>query len=129
LEFLRGEDSTSHAQVNTKEGETNSTSQQLKQDHFVLGDKFHSASDPHKSPLCQYHNIDLCIQAPTIKTSIQEYQNHRKNIRRLRSSCMQSFEVHIVYNFLMDYYQNEEIVYRQEDFREIISEGRKIDMR
>jgi hypothetical protein len=42
---------------------------------------------------------------------------------------MQSFEVHIVYNFLMDYYQNEEIVYRQEDFRENISEGRKIDMR
>ena len=40
---------------------------------------------------------------------------------------MQSFEVHIVYNFLMDYYQNKEIVYRQEDFREIISEGRKID--
>jgi hypothetical protein len=26
---------------------------------------------------------------------------------------MQSFEVHIVYNFLMDYYQNEEIVYKQ----------------
>ena len=26
---------------------------------------------------------------------------------------MQSFEVHIAYNFLMDYYQNEEIVRRQ----------------
>ena len=88
--------------------------QQLQQSaHFVLGDRFHSSSQPHKSPLCQYHNIDLCIQAPTIKTSIQESQNNRKNMRRLRSSCMQSFEVHIAYNFLMDYYQNEEIVRRQ----------------
>ena len=26
---------------------------------------------------------------------------------------MQSFEVHMVYNFLMDYYQNEEIVHCQ----------------
>jgi hypothetical protein len=26
---------------------------------------------------------------------------------------MQNFEVHIVYNFLMDFYQNEEIVCRQ----------------
>lgn len=97
------------------------------QDHFVLGDRFHSSSDPHKSPLCQYHNIDLCTQAPTIKTSIQESQNNRKNMRRLRSSCMQSFEVHIAYNFLMDFYQNEEIICRQKKtIEKTLQKGEKV---
>ncbi len=36
-------------------------------------------------------------------------------MRRLRSSCMQSFEVHVAYNFLMDFYQNEEIVLKQKN--------------
>lgn len=31
---------------------------------------------------------------------------------------MQSFEVHMAYNFLMDYYQNEEIVRRQRQMLE-----------
>lgn len=97
------------------------------QRHFVLGDRFHSSSEPHKSPLCQYHDLDLCCQANTIKTSTQESQNNRKNVKRLRSSCMQSFEVHIAFNYLMDYYQNEEIVANQ---RKIIEkdlvDGKKI---
>ena len=38
--------------------------------HFVLGDRFHSTNDPHKSELCRYHNLDLCLQANTIKTRI-----------------------------------------------------------
>ena len=97
------------------------------QNHFVLGDRFHSSSDPHESPLCQYHNIDLCTQAPTIKTSIQESQNNRKNMRRLRSSCMQSFEVHIAYNFLMDFYQNEEIICRQKKtIEKTLQKGEKV---
>lgn len=37
--------------------------------HFVLGDRFHSTTNPHKSELCRYHNLDLCLQANTIKTS------------------------------------------------------------
>ena len=81
----------------------------------------------HTSPLCQYHNIDLCTQAPTIKTSIQESQNNRKNMRRLRSSCMQSFEVHIAYNFLMDFYQNEEIICRQtKTIEKTLQKGEKV---
>jgi len=31
---------------------------------------------------------------------------------------MQSFEVHMAYNFLMDFYQNEEIVRRQKQMLE-----------
>ncbi|KAK3735528.1 hypothetical protein QZH41_010031, partial [Actinostola sp. cb2023] len=34
---------------------------------FVLGDRFHTATEPHKSPLCDYHDIKYCQQADTIK--------------------------------------------------------------
>lgn len=34
-------------------------------------------------------------------------------MRRLRSSCVQGFGVHYLYNFLMDFYQNEQIVQKQ----------------
>jgi hypothetical protein len=81
--------------------------------HFILGDRFHSSTNPHKSPLCAFHNIDLCCQSNAITTSMQESENNRKNIKRLRSNCQQSFEVHYMYNFLMDFYQNEEIVLQQ----------------
>ncbi|XP_028418895.1 HMG domain-containing protein 3-like [Dendronephthya gigantea] len=82
---------------------------------YVLGDRFHTASNPHKSPLCEYHNINLLSQSNTIKTSYQESENNRKNVRRLRSSTMQNFSTHYFYNFLMDFYQNEEIVKKQHD--------------
>ena len=81
--------------------------------HFILGDRFHSSTNPHKSPLCAFHHIDLCEQANSISTSMQESENNRKNIKRLRSNCQQSFEVHYMYNLLMDFYQNEAIVMEQ----------------
>lgn len=80
---------------------------------YVLGDRFHSASNPHKSALCCYHDINLCQQANTVKTSYQESENNRKNRKRLRSTCVQGFGTHFLYNFLMDYYQNEMIVGKQ----------------
>ncbi|XP_028417949.1 HMG domain-containing protein 3-like [Dendronephthya gigantea] len=83
-------------------------------ERYVLGDRFHASSNPHKSPLCQYHDINLCAQANSITTSVQECQNNSKNARRLRSSCQQNFGTHIFFNYLMDYYQNEEIVKRQQ---------------
>ncbi|KXJ09079.1 hypothetical protein AC249_AIPGENE13542 [Exaiptasia diaphana] len=30
--------------------------------HFILGDRFHSQVNPHKSDLCAYHDINLCQQ-------------------------------------------------------------------
>ena len=81
---------------------------------FVCGDRFHSKSNPHKSPLCAYQNIDLCLQALTIKTSYQESQNKKKNTKRNRSSCMQSISTHIFYNYLIYFYENEEIVLKQQ---------------
>lgn len=80
---------------------------------YIVGDRFHSSTDPHKSPLCEYHDIRLCMQEKCVKTSYQESENHRKNFLRLRSSTMQSFSVHFLYNYLMDYYHNEQIVGRQ----------------
>ena len=77
---------------------------------YVLGDRFQNASNPHKSPLCKFHDINLCLQSCAVKTSYQEAENHRKNIRRLRSSCVQGFGTHFFYNYLMDFYQNETIV-------------------
>ena len=82
-------------------------------ERYVLGDRFHSSTNPHKSPLCEFHNIDKCLQANSLKTSIQESQNHRKNKKRLRSAPMQNFETHAMFNFLMDFYQNREIVEKQ----------------
>ncbi|CAB3993984.1 Hypothetical predicted protein [Paramuricea clavata] len=75
---------------------------------YVLGDRFHTASNPHKSPLYEYHNINLLEQSNSIKTSYQESENNRKNVRHLQSSCMQNFSTH-----LMDFYQNTEIVREQ----------------
>ena len=79
----------------------------------MLGDGFHNASNPHKSDLCQFLDINLCLQSCVLKTSYHESENHRKNIRKLRSSCVQGFGTHFFYNYLMDYYQNETIVRKQ----------------
>ena len=80
---------------------------------YVVSDCFHTSTNPHKSKLCSFHDINLCIQRDTIKTSYQECQNNSKNIKRLRSSTMQSFPVHFIYNYLMDFYHNESIVQKQ----------------
>lgn len=95
--------------------------------HFVLGDWFHASTNPHQSHLCKFHDLDLCLQANTIKTSIQESQNNRKNQRRLRSSTVQNFETHVTFNYLMDFYQNEEVVDRQQKIlKQRLSEGQHL---
>lgn len=50
---------------------------------YVLGDRFHESSNPHKSPLCQFHDINLRLQSNVLKTSYQESENHQKNVLRL----------------------------------------------
>lgn len=80
---------------------------------YVLGERFHAATNPHKSPLCRFHDLNLCLQANALKTSYQEAENNRNNMKRLQSSCVQGFGTHFFYNFLMDFYQNEKIVTKQ----------------
>ena len=50
----------------------------------------------------------------------------QKKAKRLRSSCHQTFETRILFNFLMDFYQNEQIVERQ---MTILSSGLKDSQR
>lgn len=80
---------------------------------YILGDRFHSTTNPHKSPLCNFHDINLCLQANALKTSYQEAENNRKNKKRLQSAFVQGFGTHFLFNFLMDFYQNEMIVHKQ----------------
>lgn len=80
---------------------------------FVLGDRFHNSTNPHKSPLCLFHDIDLCAQGATISTSYQEAENSRKNVKCLSSATLQGFGLHFCYNVLMDFYQNEDMVKQQ----------------
>lgn len=99
----------------------------LSTQRYVLGDRFHSSSNPLKSPLCVYHDINKCRQRLTIKTSYQEVENSRKNQRRLRSSCAQSFDTHFLFNYLMDFYQNELIVKDQwRKLQSMLKEGESI---
>lgn len=83
-----------------------------KKRRYIAGDRFHTSTNPHKSPLCAYHDINLLEQSNCIKTSYQESMNHQKN-RRLQCSTVQSFFVHFLYNHLMDFYGNEAIVQKQ----------------
>ena len=95
--------------------------------HYILGDRFHNMVSPHKSPLCLYHDVNLGNGSNTLKTSVQESQNYWKNARRLRSAGQQQLEVHIAFNFLMDFHQNEEIVQRQlTNLEKGIRDGQKV---
>ena len=94
---------------------------------YVLGDRFHSTTNPHKSSLCKFHDINLCLQANSLKTSYQEAENNRKNKKRLQSACVQGFGTHFFYNFLMDFYQNEIIVQKQlQNLQKRLPEGFRI---
>lgn len=90
---------------------------------FVVGDRFHSTKNPHKSELCSFHNINLCEQAATIRTSVQEARNKAKKDKRIQSACTQSFQMHFFYNYLMEFYQNEKIV--EEQKRRISNDGKE----
>ena len=95
---------------------------------YILGGRFHGKSNPHKSPLCVFHDIDKCRQSLTIKTSYQEAENGRKNHQRLQSSCTQTFHVHFFYNYLMDFYLNETIVKKQKaKLQAQLKEGQTIE--
>ena len=76
----------------------------------------------YKSPLCEYDNINLCPQANVFGASFQEAKNHQKNKKRFRSACLQGFGVHFLYNFLMDFYDNKEIVMKH---KKLFSQGGK----
>ena len=69
---------------------------------------------PHSSELCRYHDINLCKELAAIKTSSQEVLNSTRNWRRLRTTCTQNAETHLLYNWVvMDRAHNRRLVHRQ----------------
>lgn len=80
---------------------------------YIVDDRFHSSVNPHKSELCAYHGMNLLEQSNCIGTSYQESVNQLKK-KRLQSSTVQSFFVHFLYNYLMDFYGNEQVVLKQQ---------------
>lgn len=67
------------------------------------------------------------MQSNTIKTSYQESENNRTNMKRLRSSTLQGFGLHFCFNYLMDFYQNEAIVKQQQHkLSQHLQEGQKL---
>merc|ERR1712179_360483 len=83
-------------------------------DKYFVGDRFHNAQFPHKSPLCEFHDIDLVEELKAAKTSGQESLNNSRNQKRLRSTCTQRAETHIFYNaVIMDRAHNRQIVKTQ----------------
>ena len=45
---------------------------------YVLGDRFHAANNPHKSPLCRYHNINLLQQSIPSRQATRSRKTTRK---------------------------------------------------
>ena len=84
---------------------------------FVLGDRFHNSTKSHKSPLCLFHDIDLCMQSNTIKTSYQGSGNFRKNMKRLVRQPFKDLDITLldITNYLMDYYPLNEAIVRQQE--------------
>ena len=80
---------------------------------YFVGDRFHNTKYPHKSPLCGFHDINLCPQLVYAKTSGQENLNNIRNRNRLQTACTQSLPTHIFYNLIMDRAANRDIVENQ----------------
>lgn len=80
---------------------------------YIVDDRFHSSVNPQKSELCAYRSMNLLEQSNCIGTSYQESVNQLKK-KRLQSSTVQSFFVHFLYNYLMDFYGNEQVVLKQQ---------------
>ena len=81
---------------------------------YFLGDQFHNTNFPHKSELCRYHDINLCPQLKTVKTSNQENIQNIRNQLRLRTACTQIPATHMFYNaVVMDRAHNRKIVKQQ----------------
>ena len=94
---------------------------------YICGDTFQNKNNPHKSLLCQFHNIDLCLQAGSIKKAYQESMfNRRQKMKAQQNAPMNGpngIMMHVFHNYLMNYYKNEEIVLRQK--RELESSSGK----
>ena len=84
---------------------------------YVIGDRFHDGpkTSGHKKVTCKYHCMDLCPQLITYKSVTSEVINSKIKSTRLQSSNQQNIIHYFIYNRLMDYFHNMEIVQKQFD--------------
>ena len=83
-------------------------------DRYVIGDRFHDGiASGHKKPTCKYHSIDICPQLNTVQSVTSEVLNSLIKSTRLQSSSQQNIVHYFIYNRLMDYWHNQDIVWQQ----------------
>ena len=84
-------------------------------DRYILGDRFHDGhkTSGHKKETCKYHNMDLCPELKTFQSVTSEVLNSKIKSTRLQSSIQQNIIHYLLYNRLMDYWSNRDIVEKQ----------------
>ena len=78
---------------------------------YIVGDRFHTSSNPHKSELCAYHDINLLEQGTCIETSYQESLNHF------------IYFFHVIFHFISLKKENTMIILRNLQIAELIEAG------
>lgn len=81
----------------------------------MVGDRFHDGpkTSGHKKDTCKYHHMNLCPQLTTYKSVTSEVINSKIKATRLQSSNQQNIYHYFIYNRLMDYFHNVNIVQKQ----------------
>ena len=84
-------------------------------DRYVVGDRFHDGvkTSGHKKDTCKYHHMDLCPELSQYKSVTSEVINSKIKSTRLQSSSQQNTIHYFIYNRLMDYWHNRNIVDKQ----------------
>ena len=84
-------------------------------DRFLVGDRFHDGPQVsgHKKPTCKFHNMRLCPELNQFQSVTSEVINSKIKSTRLQSSSQQNMVHYFLYNRLMDYWHNIEIVNKQ----------------
>ncbi len=85
-------------------------------DRYILGDRFHDSEkrSGHKKATCKYHRMDLCPELTSFQSVTSEVLNSKIKSTRLQSSNQQNLVHYFIYNRLMDYWSNCDIVTRQQ---------------
>ena len=87
----------------------------LTTNRYIVGDRFHDSikTSGHKKETCKFHHIDLCPELREYKSVTSEVINSKIKSTRLQSSNQQNLAHYFIYNRLMDYWHNRNIVDKQ----------------
>ena len=84
-------------------------------DRYIVGDRFHDGikTSGDKKDTCKYHHMDLCPELKQYKSVTSEVINSKIKSVRYQSSSQQNIVHYILYNRLMDYWHNRNIIDKQ----------------